>query len=265
MGFSGCTSDPSGNSSGNTSSPDTAPASNATTEAGSETTEVTGEKTESGGTPTESTSEETETDTATPEPTEEPTQNAQAFGPETFSGSATSTSDTLDLAAGPLTVSFSHEGSGNFIVELLIAEGESYNDKLLVNQIGQVSGEQVTMVLDAPYVLNVEANGPWEVTLEQPASVQPKPLPAEASGEGLSYVGPFAFDGLTEFTGTHQGEGNFIVTAVPLEPPEFSIGLGTLVFNKIGTFEGSKTVRIDGDAYVNIQADGAWSLRMQSK
>jgi len=177
--------------------------------------------------------------------------------PRTFSGSGTATTDEFDLNAGPVAATFVHEGESNFIVELLTLAGESYEDVSLVNRIGRVSGSQVAEVrADGAHVLNVDADGPWEMALEQPTDPDVGALPTEATGAGLSFLGPIGFDGPTETTGSHDGESNFIVETVPLDPEAF----GTLVFNEIGRFEGSTTARIDGPAFVNVVADGEWDL-----
>jgi hypothetical protein len=41
-----------------------------------------------------------------------------------------------------------------------------------------------------------------------------------------------------------------------MDPLEY----GPLVFNEIGQFEGETTERVDGLAYLNVQADGSWSI-----
>ncbi|EMA43422.1 hypothetical protein [Halococcus saccharolyticus] len=176
---------------------------------------------------------------------------------ETFSGSGTSTEEGLQLSPGPITAEFSHSGESNFIVTLVTLEGESFQDVSLTNLIGQVEGSQAALV-NAPgeHNLNVDADGDWEITLEQPGSPQPESLPIDASGEGPSYIGPFEFSGPATFQGAHNGDGNFIVETVPLD----SSAVGSLVFNEIGQFEGETTGRVSGMAYLNINANGEWSL-----
>jgi hypothetical protein len=131
------------------------------------------------------------------------------------------------------------------------------NDVNLTNAIGEVEGSQVRSVAEAgTYALNVDADGEWSITLQQPANPSTGSLPIDESGEGTTYIGPFEFDGAVQFEGSHDGNSNFIVEAVPLDPDTF----GNVVFNEVGSFDGSTTVRIDGVSYLNIQADGAWTL-----
>ena len=225
---------------------------------GGATTETSG----SGGGTNAATGTETDADTATEAETETATNTAAAsssgsFGPETFTGSGTSTEEGLELSVGPITVEYSHSGEANFIVTLLTLEGESFEDVFLANAIGSVEGSQVATVnAGGGHVLNVEADGEWEITLEQPSSPQPEPLPIDANGEGPSYIGPFDFSGPTTFQGSHEGESNFIVTPVPVDPSNIMVS----IFNEIGQFEGETTARVSGLAYLNIQADGAWTL-----
>jgi hypothetical protein len=269
FGLAGCSGGTgSNNTSGNGSTPTSG---NGATPTGTATpTEAT--TTAKEGTTTEGeTATETATETDTQAQTATDTETATgtttasgqaAFGPRTFSGSGTSTSEELDLAAGPVTAEFSHDGDGNFIVTLVTLEGKSYQDVSLTNLIGQVQGSQVATVRTAgAHKLNIDASGGWEITLAQPTNPQSKSLPVDASGDGSSYIGPFEFSGPTTFNGSHEGDGNFIVTPVPVDPS--SMMLSTSVFNKIGQFDGSTTARIDGLAYLNVLANGAWTLSTQ--
>ena len=108
-------------------------------------------------------------------------------------------------------------------------------------------------------MLTVETDGDWEITLAQTADPAARPLPIEVSGSGPAYVDPVAFDGLTRASGTHTGSSTFVVGTVPLDPDAF----GASVFNEVGDFEGTTTVRIDGPSYVNVQADGDWTLSFE--
>ncbi|WP_348609042.1 hypothetical protein [Halobaculum rarum] len=189
------------------------------------------------------------------------TTGAASFGPRTFSGRGTSTTGEFELSPGPIVAEFFHDGESNFISELLTVEGESYEDVALTNLIGTVEGAQVRSV-SAPgaHVLNVDADGEWEITLTQSASPEVRSLPQTASGTGPSVVAPIGFEGLTRAEGTHEGASNFIVEAVPLDPEAF----GSLVFNEIGEFDGATTARIPRPSYLNVAADGEWSLSLSA-
>ncbi|MFC7070270.1 hypothetical protein [Halobaculum lipolyticum] len=207
------------------------------------------------------------TPTETAQPSEPPTETATpsdtgaGFGPRTFSGTGTATSEEFDLGRGPITAAFSVEGDASFTAQLLAVEGERYDDVSLATLLAPVEGSQVAAVdVAGPHVLNVETDGAWELTLAQPTATTGRSLPVEVSGSGPAYVDLVAFDGVTRAGGSHEGSSNYIVETVPLDPDEF----GELVFNEIGRFEGTTTVRVDGPSYVNVDADGDWTLSFEA-
>ena len=223
-------------------------------------TAVAGTETETETMATE-TSTETETPTSTETETETATSTAtpatQGGFSETFSGSGQSTVEGLELTPGPITAAFSVGSEAFHTFELITLEGESYEDVRLAS--GQFSGEgrQVAAVSAAgEHNLNVDTEAEWEVAIEQPTEPEPESLPVDASGSGYDYAGPFAFDGPTTFQASHDGGSNFAVEAVPLDPS----GLGAIVFNETEQFEGETTERVDGPAYLNVEADGEWSV-----
>ncbi|EMA42645.1 hypothetical protein [Halococcus saccharolyticus] len=176
---------------------------------------------------------------------------------ETFSGSGTSTIEDLQLSPGPVTAEFSVGSEGYYSVTLVTLEGESYQDVFLVDGIISGEGSQVkTAAVGGGYNLNVEIEGDWELTIEQPTDLQPESLPIDASGDGMSYLGPFQFDGPTTFQGSHGGDANFIVTGIPTDPS----GVQASIFNKMENFEGETTARVSGTKYINVVANGEWSL-----
>jgi hypothetical protein len=257
--FAGCSS-PSSSSGNNSTAGGTSGGNNSSATTAAATTEQTTQtqqtETQTNSRPTAE--ETTQTQQGTTQAQQTTGQAAQSFGPKEFSGSGTDTTEQFQLSTGPVTAEFSHDGSSNFITSLVALEGESYNDVSLTNAIGEIEGKQVRSVSQSgPYKLNVNADGNWSVTLAQPANPSPKSLPVDASGDGPNYAGPFTFDGPTEFQASHEGDGNFIVEGVPLDSSSF----GSIVFNKIGQFEGSTTKRINGVAYLNVQANGNWTLQ----
>lgn len=201
----------------------------------------------------------TETETTTSTPTNTSTANSTSGGgfSETFSGSGTSTVEGLQLSPGPVTAEFSASSEGYYSVTLVTLDGESYQDVFLVDGIVSGEGSQVkTATVGGGYNLNVEIDGEWELTIEQPTNPQPQSLPVDASGDGMSYLGPFQFGGPTTFQGSHSGDANYIVTAIPTDPS----GMQAMIFNQLGDFEGETTARVSGTKYINVVANGEWSL-----
>lgn len=212
-------------------------------------------------------SSDNETDAETSAGSEEETQqgteaDSGSSGGDGFSesyyGSGTSSEEGLQLSPGPILAEYSHSGDSNFIVTLVTVDGESYEDVYLSNEIGDAEGSQAaTVTAEGEYILDVDADGDWELSLEQPTDPETESMPFEESGDGSSYIGPFQFDGPTTFQGSHDGESNFIVDAVPIDPSEIG---APGIFNEIGQFEGESTGRVNGVAYLNISADGSWTL-----
>jgi hypothetical protein len=81
-----------------------------------------------------------------------------------FNGSEPTVTDSFAVPAGLLTVTASHEGDGNFSVLAYSPDGY---EELLFNEIGPFSGQSALEVdPESTLVLDVEANGAWEVVIE---------------------------------------------------------------------------------------------------
>ena len=176
---------------------------------------------------------------------------------ETFSGSGQSTVEGVEVVPGPITAAFSVDSEAYHTVELIAPEGGNFDDILLVSGAFSGEGRQVTTAEEGgEHDLDVNTRAEWELTIEQPTNPEPESLPVDMSGSGYDYAGPFAFDGPTTFQGTHDGERNFIVRAIPLDPSR----KGTDVFYETEQFDGETTERVDAPAYLNVRADGEWSV-----
>jgi hypothetical protein len=213
------------------------------------------------GEPTDTPTAESDTDTPTETQTESPTEAGVQEG-ETyqFEGEGTSTTDEVSFRGGVITVDFSHEGEMNFVIEALAVEGDSLDDRILVNRIGTIEGGTAARIGNGTYRLNIDASGPWLTTVTEPGTSGAESPPVEVSGEGPQYAGPYRFDGVTEVAATHSGSRNFIVQL-------YAVGGDLLddiiVFNEIGSFDGSTSERLDGEYYASISADGEWTLAIE--
>jgi hypothetical protein len=200
-----------------------------------------------------STETETEIRTVT-NPVTPPTQGGLS---ETFSGSGQSTVEGLEVAPGPITAAFSADSEAYHTVELITLEGGTNDDILLVSGAFSGEGRQVTTAEEGgEHDLDVNTRAEWELAIEQPTNPEPESLPVDMSGSGYDYAGPFAFDGETTFQATHDGERNFIVQAIPLDPSR----IATDVFYETEQFDGETAKRVDAPAYLNVRADGEWSV-----
>jgi|GEM_PF-2606726 len=82
---------------------------------------------------------------------------------KSFSGSGPTATNLFQMSTGAHTFTVSHSGSSNFIIWLLDMNGQ-YVD-LIVNEIGSHSGSTVVGVDPGGYLMNVEADGDWSVSI----------------------------------------------------------------------------------------------------
>lgn len=209
------------------------------------------------------------TATATPEPSVTTLQSIRSVdnryddGRQQFSGTGQTVTDTFSHGGPAMVVVFDHDGSSNFIVELVNAETGETED-VLVNKIGETSGAiAIPAGSSDQYRLNIDADGAWSVEVAEPLPQEEdiEQLPAEASGSGPDVVGPIRLEGNTVVSGTHDGESNFIVRAVD-ELAMFN-NEQELIFNEIGQFEGETLARYDGVVWISVEADGEWTLEFE--
>jgi hypothetical protein len=194
--------------------------------------------------------------------------------PIALEGSGDKVSPQFELFAGITIFEVSHDGTSNFIVELMSESGETI--ELLVNTIGQYTGVNAIGVQEEAFfgaepgmhLLNIQADGTWSITIRQPRYNSAPGLPQNFSGEGDSTSTPFLLDaGLATFTLNHDGTSNFIVELLSIEG-----SIADLLVNDIGSYEGSKAVGIQQGALfgpepgiyiLSITADGNWSIAIQ--
>jgi hypothetical protein len=67
-------------------------------------------------------------------------------------------------ASGDVTVTYSHKGTGNFIVSVIDASTGD-NVDLIANEIGRVASDTNLFGLDGIYALDVTADGAWSIAL----------------------------------------------------------------------------------------------------
>ena len=174
----------------------------------------------------------------------------------TYEGSGATVIDGIDIADGLTVVDALHTGgSSNFQVSL---ENDSQYDGTFVNAIGEYDGASAMLLDSGEYVLDVEADGDWMVEIRQPRATSGDALPQSLSGTGSVVAGPFEFSGSHIATGSHSGKRNFHATIFP-ENGMF----GSIVFNASGEYEGETTFDFHGIGWIDIGADGDWSLAIE--
>ncbi|ELY26616.1 hypothetical protein C500_15685 [Natrialba magadii ATCC 43099] len=182
----------------------------------------------------------------------------------TFTDAGSTVTDEFELEDGVTIVESSHDGDSNFIVDLVPATGD--RAELLVNAIGAYTGATGLIAAEGQYLLDIDADGNWEIEIQQPQATDDdaESLPATLAGDTPDWAGPFQFDGLGEARGVHEGQGNFIVEILPQEASVFGLTFPELVFNEIDQFEGETTFSLDGIGYVIVDAAGPWEVELLS-
>jgi hypothetical protein len=186
-----------------------------------------------------------------PEPEPEPE-------PITLSGTGQQATEAFELEAGLVIATLSHQGQGHFGVTLLDETGQMAD--LFANAIGPFDGSTAYGAAGGTYLLDVQADGPWTVTIEQP---RPADAPETRSfqGQGPTASEPFSLPrGLARFQLSHTGQHHFGVTLLDSDG-----NMVDLLANDIGSFEGSKAVGVpqDGAYVLDVQADGPWSIEVE--
>ncbi len=204
-------------------------------------------------------------DRESPEPQPEPAEEEpppRAPSPIDLSGAGAAATETFELEPGLAIFRMTHQGSANFIVDLLDENGARVAPMGLANVIGPFEGSQAVAVPSAgQHLLNVQADGPWTFRIEQP---RPTDAPATTSFSGNSKTATDLFQlsgGLHTFQMTHQGDANFIVDL--LDENGASVTLMGLV-NEIGPFDGSQAVTVpeDGIYLLQVEANGPWTVQV---
>lgn len=85
--------------------------------------------------------------------------------PASFSGRWGLRTRLVELA-GDYTVTFSHSGSGNFIVQLIPPGGSVFDGESVANEIGKVKDSTEVYGLDGDYYFDVTANGAWTMSIK---------------------------------------------------------------------------------------------------
>jgi len=157
---------------------------------------------------------------------------------------------------------FEHDGSSNFIVELIDDESGDTVD-VLVNEIGSVRGATGTALPDGEYILDVDADGEWSIELGEPYAPENEygVPPGSLSGEFNDVFGEIEMDGRYTVSGEHSGDGNFQVIA--WDEANTSGFPNAVIFNEIGQFSGETSVQLSGLFYIEVVGNGDYSVEIE--
>lgn len=190
-----------------------------------------------------------------------PPMPPQTPEPLRFTGHGQQVSETFMLTEGLVIFRMTHDGSSNFAVVLLDDKGKWI--ELLVNKIGKFDGAKAVGIKRAgKYLLDIQADGNWTISVEQPsapANAPTPPLTFTGRGQQISPMFRLA-DSLVTFHMTHDGSSNFAIVLL-----DDKGGWVELLVNKIGDFDGAKAVGIRraGVYLLNITADGNWVVTIK--
>lgn len=197
----------------------------------------------------------TPTPSPTPSPTRTPTSTPIPDGETyTFDSEGNRVTDSFEIEGGLTSFDMSHDGESNFILEL-IDNDSGDSQELLANEIGYWEGLLPFYVPKSDYVLDVEADGNWEIIVRQPRDYEGTSPPVTGSDEYPNYLGPISFEGYHIVSGKYEGDSNFIVSQLNSD--------GEVVeslFNEIGEFDGETTTSYSGLGYVRVEATGDWEV-----
>lgn len=180
--------------------------------------------------------------------------------PITLSGTGQEATSKFNLEKGISIFEMKHDGTSNFAIVLYGANGE-YID-LLVNTIGQFDGSKLSSIdTKGEYLLDVSADGNWEVEIKQPRPSIGKQVPLTLSGTGQKASEIFYLNtGMARFEMKHDGTSNFAIVLYSADGKYID-----LLVNTIGSFDGSKATPISkaGLYLLDISADGNWEISIE--
>jgi hypothetical protein len=200
-------------------------------------------------------------DEPTTAPVQQPQQAVVEPAPITLSGSGPAATRLFRLEAGLTVIRMTHQGTSNFIVDFLDTNGNSVAFGSVANVIDPFQGSTpVQIPRGADYLLDVQADGPWQIVVEQPRAAS-APQTRSFSGDSQQATQLFALSaGLHRVHMTHQGDSNFIVDLLDENGESVTLGLA----NEIGPFDGSRAVQVpvDGIYLFSVQANGPWTINI---
>lgn len=186
------------------------------------------------------------------------TGDADRPASQTLSGSGDAT-ESVDLADGLTVVESEHEGSDRFRVDFRDSDGAIAS---FADGSGTYEGAKANLLEADTYTAEVTADGAWRLEVRQPrATADEAAEPTQSfEGDGPDVVGPIAFDGSHTATGVHEGEEWFQVRVFPAQGATEDV---VNVISSPDTYEGTEQFEYDGVGWIDVYADGHWSLELE--
>jgi hypothetical protein len=195
-------------------------------------------------------------------------------------------SDSFDLEPGLAIVEMTHQGEGDFIVNLLPTEQgeeaatperiEFFGDQnggsgtkpahALAQKTGSVdTSRAIGIKTGGKHIFDVKASGPWTIQVEQP-HLSSAPEPAKFSGDDDTATPLFQLSsGLKEITATNPAGGKLEISLLDEDGSE----VGRIPEDKAGQAEAppatlSSTIDIQepGIYLFDVRADSLWTVEI---
>lgn len=198
-----------------------------------------------------------ETPTPTPSPTPEPTPTPAQDGEQYSFGCKTDTvTDSFSIQGGFTSFDMAYDGESDFQVEL-IETSSGDTEQYLANDIGSWEGLLPYEIPAGEYVLDITADGAWEVIVRQPRHTlaEAERVPVMGEDDYPNYLGPIEFEGFHSVSGQYGGDSNFAVWMLDDSGREED-----LLFDETGEFQGETIAGYKGLGYIRVAATGTWRV-----
>jgi len=112
------------------------------------------------------------------------------------------------------------------------------------------------------YALDITASGPWTIAVTQPRNQQDFHLPyVFNNGQGDALIGPFNVDGPYRITSTDRGRAALVVQLLNATGQSQDSPISETGYHSGSVVESDVT---PGSYYLQVNADGAWSITVSS-
>jgi hypothetical protein len=91
---------------------------------------------------------------------------SSSFQTVKFSGTGDSATQSFKWPGGLMRVNCTHSGDSNFIVHL-VRSSDGDIEEFLVNEIGSYNGSRGVSVSSGEYLFDIQADGPWTITVSK--------------------------------------------------------------------------------------------------
>jgi hypothetical protein len=176
--------------------------------------------------------------------------------PNALFGTGDAETSPFDIQGGLTVFTCETSGSSRFTVELVNSAGRTL--ETLVSAPGSFTGLTGRNLAAGSYTLTITAGGDWTIVIAQPRDQSAQALPMAYSGQGQTFLGPFHAVGGVRLTMNDYGSSTF---AVQVLNPDGSIQDSAV--STTGPYSGSTVdARLNGDYYLNVAADGSWTINL---